>query len=193
MAGAKAPGTIREEKIMRVVDKRTKVSRRGFLRGSGGLVALSVGAGFIAAPDGAWALGVKNLKPDTMQTLVQMARDIYPHDQLGDRFYVAAVAPYDEKAGTDASVKALIEDGIAGLDSAAKAKHKTAYTAVAWEADRVALLRQIQDGKFFQTIRGGLVTGLYNNPEVWTKFGYEGSSADKGGYIERGFNDINWL
>jgi hypothetical protein len=34
---------------------------------------------------------------------------------------------------------------------------------------------------------------LYNNPDVWPKFGYEGASADKGGYINRGFNDIDWL
>lgn len=179
---------------MRVVDKRTAVSRRGFLKGGGaGLVALSVGSSWIASADGAGALGVKNLKPETMQTLVQMARDIYPHDHLADRFYAFAVAGYDEKAGADAGVKALIEDGIAGLNAAAQAKYKTPYAAVGWEADRVALLRQIQEGKFFQAIRGNLVTGLYNNPEVWPKFGYEGPSADKGGYIERGFSDINWL
>lgn len=179
---------------MRLVEKRTAVSRRSFLKGgSAGLVALSVGVGFIASADGAWALGVKNLKPETMQTLVQMARDIYPHDHLGDRFYAAAVATYDNQAGTDPAVKSLVEDGIAKLDDLAKARHKTGYSAVAWEADRVALLKQIQDGKFFQTVRGNLVTGLYNNPEVWAKFGYEGASADKGGYIDRGFSDINWL
>jgi hypothetical protein len=179
---------------MRLVEKRTAVSRRSFLKGgSAGLVALSVGAGFIASADGAWALGVKNLKPETMQTLVQMARDIYPHDHLGDRFYAAAVATYDNQAGTDPAVKTLVEDGIAKLDNLAKTKHKTGYASVAWEVDRVALLKQIQDGKFFQTVRGNLVTGIYNNPEVWPKFGYEGASADKGGYIDRGFSDINWL
>ena len=182
---------------MRLVDKRTKVSRRGFLKGGGaatvGLVTLSVGTGWIASPDGAWAVGVKTLKPETMQTLIQMARDIYPHDQLGDRYYAFAVAGYDEKAGADASLKGLIEDGVAGLNSAAQAKHKNRYAAVAWEADRVALLRQIQDGKFFQTVRGNLITGIYNNPEVWPKFGYEGPSAEKGGYIHRGFNDVDWL
>jgi hypothetical protein len=182
---------------MRVVDKRTKVSRRGFLKGGGaatvGLVALSVGTGWIASPDGAWAMDVKTLKPETMRTLIQMARDIYPHDQLGDRFYAFAVAGYDEKAGTDAAVKGLIEDGIAELNTLAKGKHNTPYAAVAWEADRVALLRQVETGKFFQTVRGGLITGLYNNHEVWPKFGYEGASADKGGYLHRGFDDINWL
>ena len=179
---------------MRVVHKRTAVSRRGFLKGGGaGLVALTVGSGWIAAADGAWALSVKNIKPETMRTLVQMARDIYPHDQLADRYYAFAVAVYDEKAGADAVLKAMIEDGVAGLDAAAQGRFKTPYAGVGWEAERVALLRAIQDGKFFQTIRGNLVTGLYNNPEVWPKFGYEGPSADKGGYIERGFSDINWL
>jgi hypothetical protein len=182
---------------MRVVDKRTAVSRRGFLKGSGaataGLVALSVGSGWIASPDGAWAVEAKNLKPETMQTLVQMARDIYPHDQLVDRFYAFAVAGYDEKAGSDPAVKTLIEDGITELNGIAQGKFKSPYAKVAWEADRVDILRQIQSGKFFQTVRGNLITGIYNNPEVWPKFGYEGPSADKGGYINRGFNDVNWL
>jgi hypothetical protein len=152
-----------------------------------------VGTGWIASPDGAWAVAAKTLKPETLQTLVQLARDIYPHDHLADRFYAFAVAGYDDKAAADAGLKGLIEDGIASLDKAAQDKHKARYATVGWEADRVALLRQIQDGKFFQTIRSNLVTGLYNNPEVWAKFGYEGSSADKGGYIDRGFSDINWL
>ena len=46
---------------------------------------------------------------------------------------------------------------------------------------------------FFQTVRGGLVTGLYNQKAVWPIFGYEGESFSKGGYIDRGFNDISWL
>ena len=39
----------------------------------------------------------------------------------------------------------------------------------------------------------GLVVSLYNQPEVWPAFGYEGESASKGGYIARGFGDIAWL
>ena len=51
----------------------------------------------------------------------------------------------------------------------------------------------MEDSAFFQQIRGGLVTGLYNQKSVWPIFGYEGSSFELGGYIDRGFNDINWL
>jgi len=46
---------------------------------------------------------------------------------------------------------------------------------------------------FFQTVRGGLVVSLYNQKEVWPLFGYEGESYSKGGYIDRGFDDIAWL
>ena len=67
------------------------------------------------------------------------------------------------------------------------------YVEVGWEEDRVALLKQIEATTFFRKLRAGLVTGLYNQKEIWPLFGYEGSSADKGGYIHRGFNDLTWL
>jgi hypothetical protein len=35
-----------------------------------------------------------------------------------------------------------------------------------------------------------LLSGLCET--VWPKFGYEGSSWENGGYINRGFNDVNW-
>ena len=66
-------------------------------------------------------------------------------------------------------------------------------STAAGEADRVALLKASEATPFFQKVRGNLVTGLYNNKEVWPIFGYEGESASKGGYINRGFNDIDWL
>ena len=34
---------------------------------------------------------------------------------------------------------------------------------------------------------------LYSDPEVWELLGYEGPSFDKGGYIDRGFDDLDWL
>ena len=57
----------------------------------------------------------------------------------------------------------------------------------------MALLHQIESGGFFQAVRAGLVVGLYNQKEVWPIFGYEGESFSKGGYMDRGFDDIAWL
>ncbi len=67
------------------------------------------------------------------------------------------------------------------------------YARVGWEIDRAALLKAIESSGFFQKVRGGLVVGIYNNPDVWAILGYEGESASKGGYISRGFDDIDWL
>ena len=39
----------------------------------------------------AWALDVKGLKPETMKTLILVARDIYPHDKVADRYYAIAM------------------------------------------------------------------------------------------------------
>jgi hypothetical protein len=147
-----------------------------------------VGAGFIAAPDAAWAIETTVLKPETFATLVQMARDIYPHDKVGDEFYVTAVKGYDTAEAAEG-----IETGVAALNAAAQGSGFASYLAAGWEDDRVAILRGIEKSAFFQQIRGGLVTGLYNQKAIWPIFGYEGESFSKGGYIDRGFNDIAWL
>jgi hypothetical protein len=180
---------------MREVDRHTRVSRRAFLRGSATAVpaAAVAAAGMTIGPEAAWAQAAKSLKPHTMATLVLMARDIYPHDRLADIYYVEAVAGYDAKAGLDAAFQKMIEDGAAQLDAAAEQHHKSRYLMVAWETDRVALLKSVERGALFQKLRGDLLVSLYNNKEIWPKLGYEGASADQGGYINRGFNDIDWL
>jgi len=179
---------------MREVDRRSKYNRRVFLQGAATTVpavAIATSAGLSVSD--AWADDATTLKPATLKTLVKMARDIYPHDFLGDSYYITAIKPWDGKAAKDPAVKSLISDGVARLDQDASDRHKVPYAQVQWENDRVALLQRIEQTAFFQEIRGALVVSLYNQKEVWPKFGYEGSSAEHGGYIARGFADIDWL
>jgi len=164
---------------MREIDRRTGFSRRGFIRTAAAAPA-AIAAGASISPSAAWAADAKNIAPHDMATMVRAARDIYPHDHIGDSFYVRAITPWDAKAG-------------ARLDADAGDRHSSPYLNVAWEADRVALLRGIEHTKFFRTLRADLVVSLYNQPEIWPKFGYEGSSAEHGGYLARGFDDIDWL
>jgi hypothetical protein len=90
-------------------------------------------------------------------------------------------------------VAEAVEAGIAALIAAAQAAGYASYAAAPWEADRVAIQKVMQASPFFQGIRGGLVTGLYNQKEVWPLFGYEVERYSKGGYIDRGFDDVAWL
>jgi hypothetical protein len=169
--------------------ERTGLTRRALLSRSVAAGALCVtGAGFIAAPNAAWAVEVTVITEHQMATLLQMARDIYPHDRVGDQHYAVAVKGYDAE-----DKKALVDEGIAALDAAAQAAGHTDYVSMGWEEDRVKILQGMEDSGFFQTVRGGLVTGLYNQKDVWPIFGYQGESFSQGGYIDRGFDDIDWL
>jgi len=122
-------------------------------------------------------------------TLLKMTRDLYPHDRVGDVHYAKVVEGLDQKAAGDEALAGLLKDGVAGLDAA--------VGGVKWielsDGYRLAALKEIETTPFFQTVRGACVTGIYNNPAVWRIFGYEGASAEYGGYIERGFDDLAWL
>ena len=174
--------------MTREPDPRSMTRRELLASGAKVGAAFVVGANFVTHATEAWAVETTALQPETMATLVQMARDIYPHDKIADQFYAIAVKGYDAEDN-----KALVEEGVAALDAAAQAAGHADYVSMGWEEDRVQILQAMEDSGFFQTVRGGLVTGLYNQKDVWPIFGYEGESFSKGGYIERGFDDINWL
>jgi hypothetical protein len=180
---------------MREIDKRTRVRRREFLRGAATVppAAAVAAAGLTIGPDAAWAGDLRALQPQTMTLLARAARDIFPHDRLADRYYIAAVLPYDDKAATDKVLKALLDDGAAQLDAEARRRYGRDYIRLGSEEQRVEVLKAVENTPFFQKLRGDLVVSLYDQKEVWPKFGYEGSSYEHGGYLHRGFNDLDWL
>jgi hypothetical protein len=171
--------------------KKTGMNRRQFLHTSGvaaaGVAAVASGA-VLVAPDGAWALELTTLDEHTAKTLLGMSRQIYPHDTLADMYYAGVVENLDGAAASDKDLSTLLREGVEGLD---KAK------GVKWldlsEGYQLEVLTAIQDGAFFQKVRGTIVVALYNNPLVWRHFGYEGPSYEFGGYINRGFDDLAWL
>jgi len=180
---------------MRKVERRVQVGRRNFLRGAATAMpaAALASAGMGISAEAAWAQAAKALQPKAMATLVRMSRDIYPHDHIPDSYYVTAVTGFDAKAGSDPKTKALIEQGVARLDGDAQDRFKRNYLDVPMEDDRVALLHGIEVTPFFNLVRSDLVVSLYNQPDLWHRFGYEGSSFEYGGYLHRGFDDIDWL
>jgi len=152
--------------------------------------AAAAGTGTILIdPKGAWAMSLQMLDEHTATTLVKVARELYPHDRLGDIYYAKVVESLDGKAVKDKDVGKMLADGVAELD-------KT-EGAIRWldlsPGNRLASLKTMEGTPFFQTVRGECITGIYNNPDVWRHFGYEGASAEFGGYIDRGFNDLGWL
>jgi len=172
---------------------RSGMNRRQFLHTSavataGAATAVATGT-MLVDPKGAWAMTLQALDAHTAMTLVRVAREIYPHDRLGDVHYAKVIEGLDGKAAANKDMAALLTDGVAALD--------TAIGGVKWlelsDGYKFDSLKAMEATPFFQTVRGECVTGIYNNPAVWRLFGYEGASAEFGGYIDRGFNDLGWL
>jgi hypothetical protein len=167
------------------------LNRRQFLQASGTVVtgmALSASGVMLIASDGAWAMSLHALDASGAQSLMVMARRLYPHPTLGDMYYAKVVYDLDEKAKGNATLGGQLKDGVAALD---KAK------GIPWlelsEGNQTEVLAGMEGTAFFETVRSATVSGLYNNPLVWRQFGYEGPSFEEGGYRYRGFNDLAWL
>lgn len=167
--------------------------RRRFLA-SAGKTAVGLGvltsSGALFSPS-AWAKDA--LDSHESQTLLQMARDVYPHDNVEDKYYARVITPMGDRANNDPKVKSLLKDGAAELDRLSRKLYKKTYLALKKETERVEVLKEIETSPFFQKIRGAVVMGIYNNEDLWPMFGFGGSSWEKGGYINRGFDDIDWL
>lgn len=174
--------------------RRSGMDRRRFLEASGqaaagaAVVAAAGGTTMLMAPDGAWAMTLETLSGADGVTLLKALRVIYPHASLGDQYYAAVVEALDQDAKAKPETATMLKDGIAGLDRAMPMPF-----AEMSEGNQLETLEAIQDSAFFQTIRFKVIAVLYNNPRIWQAFGYEGSSYEFGGYIERGFNDLGWL
>ena len=170
---------------------RKHFSRRQFLQSSGvaaaGVAAVAGGA-MIVGPNSAWALSTSTLDVHQAETLLVMARHLFPHDMLGNQYYAKVVDALDQQAAGDAGVKSQLTAGIADLDSAMG----IAFVRLS-EGNQLKALKQIEGSGFFGAVHGATVNNLYGNPLVYRHFGFEGSSVEHGGYLERGFDDIGWL
>lgn len=170
--------------------KAAEVSRREFLKRSGGVaIATVVGSSVVLAiPGQSWAYELKQLTGAQADALLQMVRQLFPSAKFGEAPYAEAVQALDQSTAGDAAAAQQLANGVADLNARANGS----FAAASADA-QTAILRQIEGKPFFDTVRGTAVFMIYNNPQVWAKVGYEGEAYSKGGYLHRGFNDIDWL
>ena len=126
------------------------------------------------------------LSDDSRETALAAARTMFPHDGLPDEAYAKVVGELEAGAAGDPSVVASIEQGIAQLDDPQR------FVELDDDA-RLEALRRCEGSPFFDLLKATAVVELYDNPLVWKAFGYEGPSVHLGGYVKRGFDDLDWL
>ena len=119
------------------------------------------------------------LSEHALETTLRVARVMFPHDMLPDLAYAKVVKALEPEAETVAA-------GVAALDEA------TPFLDLDEDA-QAAAVAAAEGSDYFELVRATAVVELYDNPLVWRAFGYEGPSVHLGGYIDRGFDDLDWL
>ena len=168
-----------------------KIKRREFLHKSAMVVAgVSAAAAGVTVTGFAteWTAKLKTLNAHEAETLLKMARQIFPHDRLDDSYYIKVVEDLDSEASGSPATAKMLRAGVANLDHLAKGKFSAQPAP-----DQIAALEKIQHTPFFEKVRSTEMVSLYNNEDVWKVFGYQGASYRFGGYLHHGFNDLNWL
>lgn len=181
--------TIRFHRLEDQEEDRDGMSRRMFLMTTtmAGITtsALLGGASFAAS-------GVLNDAQSA--NLLQMVQDIYPHPDLLQLEHYQAIAATVMKNADDTpeAAKALAE-GIERINAQAESLFGMSYIDLKDADAREAVLRHFQNDGFFQSVRWTAYFGIYDNKDIWPIFGYQGSSVEHGGYIDRGFSDITFV
>lgn len=168
------------------MDSNRNVGRRDFLAVSGALSGLLAAAGPLAllAPARAWCLELKALSSAQAACVLSIARTVAPHDSLEDAAYAIVVRSIDLDVAGNPSTRALVTAGLAGLGDG---------FAAATEPARVQMLTAIEQSEFFRFMRSRTLATLYSTELAYAHFGYEGEAFSKGGYLARGFDQLDWL
>ena len=128
------------------------------------------------------------LPDDAQERLVRVVKAAFPHKAFPDGPYERTAAHIIVTAAASPYQTAQLGQGLVSLDSL-----RDRPFADLDAAEQLAVLEQVQNTPFFQLVRSTTVVFMYSDRDVWAILGYEGESSDKGGYVDRGFDDLDWL
>lgn len=180
-----------QEAIESLADPRPRIplTRREFLQGSAvltGTLALGTSLAMVS-PSRVWAAQMSVLDDKQARMLLRLTQVIFPHKDMPEAINALAVKELD-KSAEDEAVAESFREGLAALDANASGDWLGASAD-----EQLKAVELISDTGLFTTVRGQCITSLYDNELAYKHFGYEGESFSKGGYLQRGFNDLSWL
>ena len=126
-----------------------------------------------------------NTNIEERKMLSEMLRVLYPHQSFGTEIYQKAADAVIAASEASPAQKLTLQSCIRELDIAGfdKMDPKSATNYV----------KSIEGNAFFAAVTGPGLVALYSDHDVWKILGYEGASHHLGGYVNRGFDDLDWL
>jgi len=128
------------------------------------------------------------LTDEARSVLIRVIRVAFPHPSFPDAPYERTADTILAEAANSTWFRVAITQGLLTLAHFAGGDFRDLN-----DDDATKVLRRIESTEFFGFVRRTTVLNLYDNEDVWNVLGYEGPSVDKGGYIHRGFDDLDWL
>jgi hypothetical protein len=167
-------------------DKQT--TRRKFLVAAltfSGVASGSLGISMLRS-SAAWAASANTA--DDLVTMGRFAQLLFPHDGLADSVYGDVISQVLAMTAADPSTEGLLTAAEVALNGA----QESSWAEID-KASQLAAMHSLEDEAFFAGIREMVRYRLYYHPELWKHIDYPGSSKEHGGYLHRGFDDIDWL
>ena len=126
-----------------------------------------------------------NTNIEERKMLSEMLRVLYPHQSFGTEIYQKAADAVIAASEASPAQKLTLQSGVKELEIAGfdKMDPKSATN----------YLKSIEGNAFFAAVTGPGLVALYSDHDVWKILGYEGASHHLGGYVNRGFDDLDWL
>ena len=157
-----------------------KLSRRSLMSSASALAIMSC----IGSKTALAHLNIASTDQDR-ELVASVVRAMFPHDRFPDGPYLRTADAIIKKANGSAGLALTLRAGLIDLRA-------NSFGSMS-KASATKYLKSIEGSGFFSLVHGSTVTGLYTDSEVHQILGYEGASFDQGGYINRGFNDLDWL
>lgn len=134
------------------------------------------------------SLNAVEMTDEARQTLLRVLRVAFPHESVPDGPYERTTDRILEEAQSETWFRVALTQGLLSLNQLAEGDFRSLDDEAA-----LRVLRRVEGTEFFGFVRRTTVLNLYDDHEVWEALGYEGPSFDAGGYVDRGFDDLDWL
>lgn len=153
-----------------------------------GFTGLSRGASTRPVPDaGRDSRGHEDVGLDVM-AIRATCQGLVPVPGLVDSVYDAIVAQWQRVASTDT----ILAETLRQVAASVRQRFGNAIPG-ANSAEFASFLATVEHTSFGTGLLSALTLVVVTRPEVWEIAGYEGESFTRGGYLLRGFNDLDWL
>jgi hypothetical protein len=135
-----------------------------------------------------WANALTAITAPEAAILLAVVQTLYPHDQLNPLVYRRVIAQFDRVAAQRPDAAKTLATFCADLNQ----DSVLAFSELS-ESYRTQALKRLEPTPGFFFVQRLAIRYLYDDVEVWAAFGYEGASVHLGGYVKRGFDDLDWL